>query len=139
MLAQQESSLLLLMVSFSGLLYPGSVLPALPPFPSPSQLPPLLVPSGRTLVGVGGGWHQGSVLSPWLPLASRFVDTALAGSPKFHLPLRLAMVSVGGMQAGYINRLFLEKFSSRYRETIISCISQLIFYVANHELRVWVH
>ena len=96
--AQQECSLLLLMRSFSGLLSPGPVLPAL--LPSLSYLPSLS-PQAGLYWGLGGE-HQGSFLSPWLPLASQVIDTALVGRSNSHLPLPLAVVSIGGMRAGYI-------------------------------------
>ena len=98
--AQQECSLLLLMRSFSGLLSPGPVLPALLPSPS---LPSATPPPCSLRQDSNGGEHQSSVLSPRLPLASRVVDTALVGRSNSHLPLPLAVVSIGGMRAGYIN------------------------------------
>ena len=79
----------------------------LPPLPSP--LPSLSYsPSLSFQARLYWGWgvkHRASVLSPRLSLASRAVYTGLIGRPTFTLPFTLAVVSIGGMRAGYINRL----------------------------------
>ena len=78
MLAQQESSLLLPMVSFSGLPYPGSVLPVPPPFPlllSSTSHPCSLRQDSSWGGGVGirvasfppgSHWSAGLLTWPWL-------------------------------------------------------------------------
>ena len=77
--AQQECSLLLPMRSFSGLLYPGQVLPALPPLPSPSSAtsPPCPLRQDSSWGGGFGirvasfppGSHMPAGLLTWLWLA----------------------------------------------------------------------
>ena len=76
--AQQECSLLLPMRSFSGLLYPGPVLPALPPPPSPlSATSPPCLPRQGSIWGGGLGirvaspppgshWPAGLLTRLWL-------------------------------------------------------------------------
>ena len=103
MLAQQECSLLLPIRSFLGLPSLGPALPAPSP-PSPLSATPPPCPSRQDSIGGGGVKHQGSVLSPRFPLASRAVYTALIGRLSSTLPFTPAVVSTGGLllRAGYI-------------------------------------
>ena len=106
MLAQQESSLLLPMVSFSGLLYPGSVLPALPPFPSPlsATSPPCPLRQDSSWgggVGIrvasfppGSHWPAGLLTRLWLAAPISIFPSDRLGS----------LSAVGGLDTSiYIN------------------------------------